>query len=200
MGAVLLLMPLSRSRQLNEIMPKSKKKCWQLFSAVKRFIIMYTDYRMWTSKPTISHSKPSYESLYMQHRPPPAAHDDVRPGKELLIADTLSRTSLPDVADELEFRQYDIDILHTLPITEPKLAKKRPRKIPGSKNWCTPLKMGGRNTKRTHFLEQDHSGIFVMSSHTTNGPVQRCKSNSTYLHASRNAKAHPRLAPGSGQV
>ena len=44
-----------------------------------------------------------------------------KPGKELLIADTLSRASLPDVADELEFRQYDINILHTLPITEPKL-------------------------------------------------------------------------------
>ena len=43
-----------------------------------------------------------------------------KPGKELLIADTLSRAPLPEEADELEFRQYDINILHTLPVTEPK--------------------------------------------------------------------------------
>ena len=44
-----------------------------------------------------------------------------RPGKELLIADTLSRAALPDEADELEYQQYDINILRTLPITELKL-------------------------------------------------------------------------------
>ena len=46
-----------------------------------------------------------------------------KPGKELLIADTLSRAPLPDEADDLQFQQYDINILHTLPITEPKLAE-----------------------------------------------------------------------------
>ncbi len=44
-----------------------------------------------------------------------------RPSKELLIADALSRTPLTAHADELEFNQYDINILHTLPITETKL-------------------------------------------------------------------------------
>ena len=41
-----------------------------------------------------------------------------KPGKELLVADTLSRSPLPDLADELEYQEYDINILHTLPITE----------------------------------------------------------------------------------
>ena len=40
---------------------------------------------------------------------------------ELLIADTLSRAPLPEPANELEFKQYDINVLHTLPITESKL-------------------------------------------------------------------------------
>ena len=44
-----------------------------------------------------------------------------KPGKELLVADTLSRSPLPDLADELEYQEYDINILHTLPITEAKL-------------------------------------------------------------------------------
>ena len=44
-------------------------------------------------------------------------------GKELLIADTLSRAPLPQTANELEFKEYDINILHTLPVTEPKLAE-----------------------------------------------------------------------------
>ena len=44
-----------------------------------------------------------------------------RPRKELLIADTLSRAPLPEPANELEFKQYDINVLHTLPITESKL-------------------------------------------------------------------------------
>ena len=50
-------------------------------------------------------------------------HVVYKPGKELLIADTLSRAPLPQQASELEFQQYDINILHTLPITEPKLAE-----------------------------------------------------------------------------
>ena len=44
-----------------------------------------------------------------------------KPGKELFIADTLSRAPLPEEADELEFKEYDINILHTLPVTTPKL-------------------------------------------------------------------------------
>lgn len=44
-----------------------------------------------------------------------------KPGKELLVADTLSRSPLPDLADGLEYQEYDINILHTLPITEAKL-------------------------------------------------------------------------------
>lgn len=43
------------------------------------------------------------------------------PGKELLIADTLSRSPLSDPAKELEFNEYDIDMLHTIPITDQKL-------------------------------------------------------------------------------
>ena len=40
-----------------------------------------------------------------------------KPAKELLVADTLSRSPLPDLADDLEYQVYDINILHTLPIT-----------------------------------------------------------------------------------
>ncbi len=50
-------------------------------------------------------------------------HVIYKPGKELLIADTLSRAPLPDKATELEFQQYDINIIHLLPVTEPKLAE-----------------------------------------------------------------------------
>ena len=50
-------------------------------------------------------------------------HVVYKPGKELLIADTLSRAPLPQTANELEFKEYDINILHTLPVTEPKLAE-----------------------------------------------------------------------------
>ena len=32
-----------------------------------------------------------------------------------------SRSPLPDLADDLEYQEYDINILHTLPITEAKL-------------------------------------------------------------------------------
>ena len=46
-----------------------------------------------------------------------------RPGKELLIADTLSRSPLPDTAGEYEFHEYNINTLHALPITESKLAE-----------------------------------------------------------------------------
>ena len=44
-----------------------------------------------------------------------------KPGKELLVADTLSRSPLPDLADDLEYQEYNINMLHTLPITEAKL-------------------------------------------------------------------------------
>jgi hypothetical protein len=59
-------------------------------------------------------------------------HVQYRPGKELLIADTLSRAPPCEEANELEFRQYDINILDTLSITEAKLQdfKKRTRNDP----------------------------------------------------------------------
>ena len=50
-----------------------------------------------------------------------AIHVSYRPGKELLIADTLSRAPLPELADDLTYEEYDINILHTLPISEKKL-------------------------------------------------------------------------------
>ena len=39
----------------------------------------------------------------------------------LLIADTLSRSPLPDTAHELKYEDYDANILHTQLISEPKL-------------------------------------------------------------------------------
>ena len=50
-------------------------------------------------------------------------HVTYKPGKELFIADTLSRAPLPEEAGDLEFAEYDINVLHTLPITESKLAE-----------------------------------------------------------------------------
>ena len=44
-----------------------------------------------------------------------------KPGKELLVADALSRFPLPEEAVELEFKKYDISSLHFLPISETKL-------------------------------------------------------------------------------
>ena len=42
-------------------------------------------------------------------------------GKHLFVADTLSRAPLPDKACDLEFSQYDINVLQTLPVSESKL-------------------------------------------------------------------------------
>ena len=60
-------------------------------------------------------------------------HVTYKPRKELVIADTLSRAPLPETADKSEFQQYDINILHTLPITDPKLEefKDQTQKDPG---------------------------------------------------------------------
>jgi len=44
-----------------------------------------------------------------------------KPDKYLLIADILSRAPQTSTAKELEFRQFDINIFHSLPITEPHL-------------------------------------------------------------------------------
>ena len=46
---------------------------------------------------------------------------EYKAGTQLFIADTLSRALLPQEACELEFKQYDINVLQTLPISEPKL-------------------------------------------------------------------------------
>ena len=50
-------------------------------------------------------------------------HVVYKTGKELLIADAQSWAPLPQHANELIFQQYDINILHTLSTTEPKLAE-----------------------------------------------------------------------------
>ena len=44
-----------------------------------------------------------------------------KPGKELLVADALSRSPLPEEASDLELKKYDISSLHLLPISETKL-------------------------------------------------------------------------------
>ena len=44
-----------------------------------------------------------------------------RPGKELIIADTLSRAFLPDHSDSVLSDRFEINIIHTLPISERKL-------------------------------------------------------------------------------
>ena len=45
-----------------------------------------------------------------------------KPGKQLFIADTLPRAPLSDKACDLEFQQYDINVLQTLPIPGSKLS------------------------------------------------------------------------------
>ena len=42
-------------------------------------------------------------------------------GKELLVADALSRSPLPEEASELEFKKYSINILNSLPISDNKV-------------------------------------------------------------------------------
>ena len=46
---------------------------------------------------------------------------EYKAGKQLYIADTLSRAPLSDKASDLEFKQYDINVLQTLPVSESKL-------------------------------------------------------------------------------
>ena len=56
----------------------------------------------------------------------------------------LSRTPFPEVADELEFQQFDINILHTLPITEPKLEefKRQTRQDPALRELLNTVQEG----------------------------------------------------------
>uniref|UniRef100_A0A1X7V5L8 Integrase catalytic domain-containing protein n=2 Tax=Amphimedon queenslandica TaxID=400682 RepID=A0A1X7V5L8_AMPQE len=72
-----------------------------------------------------------------------------RPGKELLIADTLSRSPLPDTAGEYEFHEYNINTLHTLPITESKLAefKEQTKADPALQNLIKVVQTGWPNNK-----------------------------------------------------
>ena len=44
-----------------------------------------------------------------------------RPGKELFIADTLSRAYLPEEASDICSEEFEVNVIHTLPISESKL-------------------------------------------------------------------------------
>ena len=46
---------------------------------------------------------------------------EYKSGKQLFIADTLSPAPLSIEADDLEFKQYDINLLQTLAVSESKL-------------------------------------------------------------------------------
>ena len=74
-------------------------------------IVVETDHKPLESilqKPL--HQAPARLQLSIQKNPITVVY---KPGKELFIADTLSRAPLPEEADELEFKEYDINILHT---------------------------------------------------------------------------------------
>ena len=43
------------------------------------------------------------------------------PGKELFIADTLSRAYLPEEANDVCPEEFEVNVIYTLPISEPKL-------------------------------------------------------------------------------
>ena len=72
-----------------------------------------------------------------------------KPGKELLVADALSRSPLPEEAVELEFKKYDISSLHFLPISETKLEaiKKRTLVDESLQQLSTMIKRGWPPTK-----------------------------------------------------
>ena len=113
-------------------MPRLKKKC---LHAIVFGCNKFHDYIYGLSSVAIETDHKPLESIL--HKPIHAAparlqrmilsiqkyavHVSYRPGKELLIADTLSRSHLTDLADDLEYEQYDINILHTLSISETKV-------------------------------------------------------------------------------
>ena len=72
-----------------------------------------------------------------------------KPGKELLVADSLSRSPLPEEVVELEFKKYDISSLHFLPISETKLEaiKKRTLVDESLQQLSTMIKRGWPSTK-----------------------------------------------------
>ena len=119
-----------------------------------------------------------------------------RPGKELLIADTLSRAPLPDKANKLEFRQYNINILHTLPITEPKLEefKEQTKEDPALRELVHTVQNGWPTWSSTILELPQRSHLPPRNS------FQRQKGHRTCLHAPRDVTTYPRISPRGGQM
>ena len=102
-----------------------------------------------------------------------------KPGKELLVADTLSRSPLPDLVDDLEYQEYDINMLHTLPITEAKLEEFKQSTKPG-------LDDGGARDEEEERHEQEQEQTQEESTNQEHEPAPPVR-----LRRSQRKTAHP---------
>ena len=89
-------------------------------------------------------------------------------GKQVLIANTLSRALLTEKANELEYKQYDINALHMLPICETKLdlIKKKTEEDGTLTELMTTVK-NGWPSKQTLLPVLNRIGTIAMKSLTT---------------------------------
>ena len=96
---------------------------------------------------------------------------EYKAGKYLYIADTLSRAPLSETADDLEFKQYDINVLYTLPISESKLEemKQETKNDETLQELLTTVKNGWPTNKTDTPLEPGHIGTTETRSPTTMG-------------------------------
>ena len=72
-----------------------------------------------------------------------------RPGKELTIADTLSRAYLPEEASDICAEEFEVNIVYTLPISESKLEtfKDETAKDPSLQELKTTVEKGWPESK-----------------------------------------------------
>lgn len=89
-------------------------------------------------------------------------HVSYKSSRMLLIADTLSSTPLPNTAHEFEHKDYDINIIHTLLISEPNASWRSSNEthkwILLSLTSYTLCKLDGQKRNQMSQLEPSHFG------------------------------------------
>ena len=89
-----------------------------------------------------------------------------RPGKELLIADTLSRAYLPDEGGNILDEELEVNLINTLPISTPHIRKQtgtdQVRNTTGPSTATVEGNSDGRKESTTAHIPSLRTGIAVM--------------------------------------